>query len=73
MKIRMKILISIQFVLVFCLRADAQLFDKLNKKTMDKLEQKAEYKIVEELSEEIARRAFKPIDKAMDDMLKSTY
>lgn len=73
MNTSMKILISIQFVLIFCLSANAQLFDKLKKRTMDKLEQKAEDKIVEELSEEIARRAFKPIDKAMDDMLKSTY
>lgn len=51
----------------------AQFFDKLKKRTMEKLEDKIEEKIVEEVSDEIERRVMKSVDKAFDGLLRSSY
>ena len=48
-------------------------FGALKNKIKQKLEKKVEDKLVEELSDHIAERAFRPIDKAMDDWFKETY
>ena len=52
-------------------------FGNIGKKVLDrskdKLERKIENKVVEKLSDEIARMAFKPINSAMDSMLRSSY
>ena len=47
--------------------------DKVIKRTKQKFEKKVEDKIVEALSEELARMAFRPINSAMDSMLRSSY
>ena len=50
-----------------------RLKDKVLNRSKDKLEREIENKVVEKLSDEIARMAFKPIESAMDSMLKSSY
>ena len=53
--------------------SNAQLLNRLKKRTMDKIENRFEEKVVEELSEEIARRAMQPVDKAFDSFLRQSY
>jgi len=48
-------------------------FGGLKNKLKQKISEKLEDKIVEELSDHIAERAFRPIDRAMDDWFKETY
>lgn len=53
--------------------SNAQLLNRLKKRTMDKIENRIEDKIVEEVSSELARRAMRPIDQAVDNMIKQSY
>jgi len=55
--------------LLFCIpTSEAQLFKKLVDRTADKIAQRAEDKIVEGVSNELANRAMRPLDKAFDDI-----
>lgn len=65
--------IIIAFIITSINISQAQLLNRLKKRTMDKIENKLEEKVVEEVSEEIARRVMKPVDKAFDSFLRQSY
>ncbi len=53
--------------------AQAQIFGRIVDRAKDKISNKIEERVVERISAEIARAAMKPIDNAIDDMLKERY
>jgi len=55
------------------LQSNGQIFDRILNRTQDKLNREISNRIVEKISDEITRAAMKPIDKAIDDMLKERY
>ena len=56
-----------------CQAASAQIFGRIMDRATDKLENRLEQELVERISDEIARAAWKPIDRAVDDMLRERY
>ena len=54
-------------------QSNGQIFDRIINRTQDKLSREISNRIVERISDEITRAAMKPIDKAIDDMLKERY
>lgn len=69
----MKILFSILLLSISTTMVSAQIFNRVLNRTKDKIGQKIEDKVVERISEEIAQAATKPIDDAVDSMLKERY
>lgn len=61
------------FICLFSLNAEAQLFDRILDRTQDKLSREISDRIVERISDEITRAAMKPVDRAIDDMLRERY
>jgi len=61
------------FILVVNIAADAQIFGGIMNEAKRKLERKIEDKIVQAVSDELAQRAFKPIDQAIDSILRQKY
>ncbi len=49
------------------------LLKKIQKRTEDKIKREAERKVVEGISDELARRAMKPLDNAFDEMFRQSY
>jgi len=49
------------------------IFKKLGDRTMNKIQRKAEDKLVDELSEKLANEAVKPIDSFMDSLFAASY
>lgn len=60
-------------LLLFCTFANAQIFGRIMDRAADKISDRIEDKIVEKISDEITRAAYKPVDKAIDDMFRSSY
>jgi len=69
----MKSLLSLIAVLIISQSASAQIFGRIMDRATEKLEDKLEQELVERLSDEIARAAWKPVDKAVDDMFRERY
>ncbi|NNE26025.1 MAG: hypothetical protein HKN09_04230, partial [Saprospiraceae bacterium] len=63
------------FVTLLCVSTgvEAQLFKKIQREAERKMMKKVEDRIVEEVSNAIVRAAYKPIDKAFDNMVKDYY
>ncbi len=53
--------------------SSAQIFGGIMNEAKRKIEKKVEDKIVQAVSDELARRAFKPIDQAMDSLMRQKY
>lgn len=69
---RLLLIISVACIITIP-TTNAQLFKKLVDRTTDKIAQRAEDKIVEGVSNELANRAMRPIDKAFDDIFRASY
>ncbi|MFZ1559473.1 MAG: hypothetical protein WAT37_06075 [Saprospiraceae bacterium] len=52
---------------------DAQILGGFMNEAKRKLERKIEDKIIQAVSDELAQRAFKPIDQAIDSMMRKKY
>lgn len=52
---------------------DAQILGGIMNEAKRKLERKIEDKIIQAVSDELAQRAFKPIDQAIDSMMRQKY
>ena len=52
---------------------DAQIFGGIMNEAKRKIERKVEDKIIQAVSDELAQRAFKPIDQAIDSMMRKKY
>ncbi|MEE9438538.1 MAG: hypothetical protein V3V14_06020, partial [Saprospiraceae bacterium] len=68
-----KIFTILLILLITNVSIEAQIFGRILDRAVDKLENKVENEIVERISEEIVRAAWKPVDKALDDMLRERY
>jgi len=55
------------------LSLNAQIFDRIINRTQDKISREISDRIVERISDEITRAAMKPVDDAIDDMLRERY
>ena len=66
------ILFTLSFLFIG-IQANGQIFDRILDRTQDKLSREISNRIVERISDEIVRAAMKPIDKAIDDMLRERY
>lgn len=69
----MKYIITLSLILIFGLDVEAQILGRVANRTMRKLERQMEDKLVEAISDEITRRAFKPVEEAVDEMLREKY
>ncbi len=66
--------LTLAFIFTFlAIDSSAQIFDRILDRTQDKLSREIENRIVERISDEITRAAMKPVDKAIDDMLRERY
>jgi len=63
------------FCIVFVLKMplEAQIFGGIMNEAKRKMERKIEDKIIQAVSDELAQRAFKPIDQAIDSMMRKKY
>lgn len=67
-------LVIISFFCVFyTIQAEAQIFNGIMNEAKRKLEKKIEDKIIEAVSDELAARAFKPIEASIDSLLRREY
>lgn len=64
--------LMILFILL-SIQTDAQIFNRILDRTQDKLSREISNRIVERISDELTRAAMKPVDQAIDDMLKERY
>ena len=69
---------TLQFLLIVLFvfplaEADAQIFKRIQREAERKLVKKVEDRVGEEISNAIVRAAYKPIDKAFDNMVKDYY
>ncbi|MEM9547923.1 MAG: DUF4412 domain-containing protein [Bacteroidota bacterium] len=71
MKLSSYLIILLVSLLSF--QSNAQIFNRILDRTQDKLSREIENRIVERISDEITRAAMKPVDKAIDDMLRERY
>ncbi len=70
----MKKLLLLFSLIFICSSIDAQgILKRLGDRTMDKIQRKAEDKLVDELSEKLANEAVKPIDSFMDSLFAASY
>lgn len=69
----MKSLLTSLIFIVISQSTSAQIFGRILDRAQEKLENKLEAELVERLSDEIARAAWKPVDKAVDDMFRERY
>ena len=69
----MKKIVVILVVVSFSLTSYGQIFDRILDRTQDKLSREISNRIVERISDEIVRAAMKPVDRAIDDMLRERY
>lgn len=69
----MKTLFIFCFILTITISADAQIFGGIMNEAKRKIERKVEDKIIQAVSDELAQRAFKPIDQAIDSMMRKKY
>jgi len=61
------------FFTLLSIQSNGQIFDRILDRTQDKLSRQIENRIVERISDEITRAAMKPVDRAIDDMLRERY
>lgn len=69
----MRQLFTLFIVCILSFPSNGQIFDRIMDRTQDKLSREISNRIVERISDEITRAAMKPVDKAIDDMLKERY
>lgn len=69
----MKYITLIALFIFISIEGQGQIFDRIINRTQDKLSREISNRIVERISDEITRAAMKPVDKAIDDMLKERY
>jgi hypothetical protein len=69
----MRILVLLITVFFVFDEVNAQILNRIRDRAVRQVERKIEDKIVEVVSDEITRRMYKPIDKAIDDLLRSSY
>lgn len=61
-------------LLVFGIQiTEGQILRKIRNQTIRKVEERMEQKAVEVISEELARRAYQPVEKAMDSLLRASF
>ena len=60
-------------ILTASITIDAQILGGFMNEAKRKLERKIEDKIIQAVSDELAQRAFKPIDQAIDSMMRKKY
>lgn len=69
----MKSILICLIILTAGITTDAQILGGIMNEAKRKLERKIEDKIIQAVSDELAQRAFKPIDQAIDSMMRKKY